>query len=71
MVAAGLESVFVSHPVDGEYDTFGRGEGVASFGYGSRFFGFVAHLLLRSAFFYFDAVFTLESVSNQRAVNRS
>lgn len=66
MISTGLESVFIGHPVDGEYGSFSVGERVTSFGYGPRVFGFLAHLFLRSALLYFDAVVALESVSKRQ-----
>ena len=62
MVASGLESVLIGHPVDGQHGTIGSGERVASRGNGSDVFGFLANLFLRSTFLHFDAIFALESV---------
>ena len=46
MIASGLESVLIGHPVDGQHGTIGSGERVASRGDGSDVFGFLANLFL-------------------------
>ena len=63
MITSGLESVLISHPVHGNHNAFGIGEGVASFGYSSDIFSGLTDLFLGSALFDFSAVLAFESVS--------
>ena len=53
VIASGLESVLVGHPVDGDFDSVGRRVRIRSLGDGAFLF---ADLLLFASFLYLDAV---------------
>ena len=62
MVTGRLETVLISDPIDGEYDTIGRCERVRSLGDGTDIFGFLSDLLLDSALLDLGAISALITV---------
>jgi hypothetical protein len=49
MITGGLETIFISNPVDGEDNTIGSGERVRSLGDGTDVLGFRSDLFLAAA----------------------
>jgi hypothetical protein len=62
MVTGGLESVFISNPVDGQDDAIGSGERVESLGNGADILWFRSDLFLVAALGDFCAISGLEAV---------
>ena len=62
MVTGGLETVFISYPVDGDDDAIGRGVRVRSLGDGTNILGFRSNLLLAAALGDFGAISALKTV---------
>jgi hypothetical protein len=64
VVAGGLESVFIGHPIDGEHDAIRSRERVRSLGHGADILGFGADLFLAATFRHFGAIGRLETDFN-------
>jgi hypothetical protein len=62
MVTGGLETVFISNPVDGQDDAIGIGERVRSLGDGADILRFRSNLFLVSTFGDFSSIGALVTV---------
>ena len=61
VVASGLESVLIGHPIDGDHRAIGSGVRVRPAGHGANVLGFRSDLLLSATFFHFDTIARLEA----------
>ena len=61
MVAGGLESVFIGHPIDGEDDAVGSRERVGALGHGPDILRFGSNLFLVATFRHFGTIRRLET----------
>ncbi len=61
VVAGGLESVFIGHPIDGEDDAVGSRERVGALGHGPDILRFGSNLFLVATFRHFGPIGRLET----------
>jgi len=61
VVAGGLESVFIGHPIDGEDDAVGSRERVGALGHGPDILRFGTNLFLAATFRHFGPIGRLET----------
>jgi hypothetical protein len=61
VVAGGLESVFIGHPIDGEDDAVGSRERVGALGHGPDILRFGSNLFLAATFRHFGPIGRLET----------
>ncbi len=61
VVAGGLESVFIGHPIDGEDDAVGSRERVGALGHGPDILRFGSNLFLVATFRHFGTIRRLET----------
>ena len=61
VVAGGLESVFIGHPIDGEDDAVGSRERVRALGHGADILRFGSNLFLAATFRHFGPIGRLET----------